>query len=131
MSDNHEFDANKIFIILIIATALEVAWGWWMPGPNWWVWGGLISMALYKGLLILQYFMHFKFEGWIVKGLMVPTPILIMVVVFALMPDVAKNSRMDHGLTEMADPDGEILDMVELQHVKQGRAGHTDGDGGH
>ena len=39
MSDHEhaEFDANKIFVLLVLATALEVAWGLWMPGPNWWV----------------------------------------------------------------------------------------------
>jgi len=121
MSDHAhaEFDANKIFFILFLATALEVAWGLWMPGPNWWVWGGLVGMAIYKSLLILQYFMHFKFEGWIVKGLMLPTPILVMIVVAALLPDVAVNKRMDHNLTDMASPEtGEILQL-----------GHSDGEG--
>lgn len=131
MSDHEhaEFDANKIFVLLVLATALEVAWGLWMPGPNWWVWGGLIAIALYKGLYIFQYFMHFKFEGWIVKGLIAPTPILVMVLIFALMPDVGSNSRMDHGLTEMADPKtGEVHEMLV------DRAGHDaeeKGDDGH
>ena len=108
-----EFNANRIFIILFVATALEVAWAELMPGPEWWVWGGLISIALYKGVLIFQYFMHFKFEGWIVKALIAPTPILVMVLVFALMPDVGNNSRMDYGLTEMANPvTGEVHELL-------------------
>jgi caa(3)-type oxidase subunit IV len=114
MSDHAhaEFDANKIFVALIILTAVEVAWGLFMPGPEWFVWGGLIGMALWKGFLIFSYFMHFKFEGWIVKGLILPTPFLMMVVVFAIMPDVAMNSRMDYELTEMLDPDtGEIVGL--------------------
>jgi caa(3)-type oxidase subunit IV len=114
MSDqaHTEFNANRIFIILFIATAIEIAWGELMPGPNWWVWGGLIAIAFYKGLLILQYFMHFKFEGMIVKCLIAPTPILVMVLIFALMPDVGSNSRMDYDLTDMADPTtGEIVEI--------------------
>ena len=129
MSEHAEFDANRIFVLLIIFTLAEVAWGLYMPGPNWWVWGGLVAMAIYKALLILQYFMHFKFEGWIVKSLMVPTPILVMVVVFALMPDVAKNSRMDNGLTELVDKNtGEVLDMRERYQLYDERQ-NDDEDG--
>jgi len=131
MSDHAhaEFNANRIFIILFIATALEVAWGELMPGPNWWVWGGLIAIAFYKGLLIFQYFMHFKFEGPIVKCLIAPTPILVVVLIFALMPDVGSNSRMDYDLTDMADPiTGEIL---EIGHGDDVKGEEHDGDDGH
>lgn len=122
--DHADFDANKIFAALFALTAIEVAWGMWMPGPNWWVWGGLIAMALGKGLLILQYFMHFKFEGWIVKCLIAPTPIMIMIVIFAITPDVAKNSRMDYRITDMVDPvTGEILTIGAHEAEEQGGGG--------
>ena len=112
MSDHdHQFDANKVFLGLFIFTALEVLWGYTLNGtPKWFFWGGLMFFALLKGLLILQYFMHFKFEGWIVKGLIAPTPFLVMVIIFALMPDIGANSRMDHEITDMLDPQtGEVV----------------------
>ncbi len=79
--------------------------GWsFLPVSKFWLWGGLLTMAFMKGFLIFTYFMHMKFEGWIVKVLIAPTPFLILVVIFALMPDIGANKRMDHHLTDMADP---------------------------
>ena len=129
--EHSEFDANKVFIALIIATAIEVVWGLKMPGPNWWVWGGLITIAFYKGMLIFQYFMHFKFEGWIVKGLILPTPILIMIVVGAIMPDVGFNQRLDYELTDMADPvTGEIHRIGQMDVGEHESGGAPAGEEG-
>ena len=98
MSTGHEnfgFSANKIFGILFVLTAIEVGWSLaFREQPHWIKWGGLLVCAYFKGMLIYMYFMHMKFEGWIVKALIAPTPFLIAVVVFALMPDVAHNKHL-------------------------------------
>ena len=106
MSDDHEeFDANKIFYALFIFTAVEVAWGYMIPYHiKWLLWGGLLGFAFLKGFLILMYFMHMKFEGWICKCLVAPTPLLMMIVFFALIPDVASNDRMNYDIGDQLDP---------------------------
>lgn len=107
------FNANKIMASLMILTALEVAWGSLMPYDwKFALWGGLLVFAFWKGLLIFMYFMHMKFEGWICKALIAPTPILICVVFFALLPDVGLNDRLIHPIGDQLDPvDGTIAEI--------------------
>ena len=110
MAGNHfTFSANKIFIWLFIFTALEVAWaevGKPLEMGKFFLWGGLIACALVKAFLIASYFMHLKFEGWVIKSLILPTPFLIMVVMGYVMSDVAnKDAPVDHPIGSMADPD--------------------------
>ena len=101
MSEHEQFSVNKIFWTLLILTAVEGAWGKWIPyDRKWLLWGGLLIFAFWKGLLIYMYFMHMKFEGWIVKGLIAPTPVLIAVLIFALMPDVSFNDELIHGVAD-------------------------------
>lgn len=93
--EDHGFNANKIFWTLFILTAVEVVWAIvFKTSPRWLKWGGLLGFAFWKGALIYMYFMHMKFEGPVVKWLMRPTPVLIAVVVFALMPDVSVNDHL-------------------------------------
>ena len=101
----HTFSANKIFITLFILTAAEVLWGAFLFKHSGHLvkWGGLIVFAFWKGSLIYTYFMHMKFEGWIVKCLIAPTPFLIAVVVFALMPDVSNNSHLVYPVGSQLD----------------------------
>lgn len=129
--DHPSFNANHVFIALFVFTALEVGWSY-IPGLNkFFLWGGLLFFAFLKGLLIFMYFMHMKFEGWVVKCLIAPTPILVAVVVFTLMPDVAKNSRMDHSITDMVDPTtGEIVTIGSRDGALDEEHGAEDG-GGH
>ena len=107
MSDDHKhFNAEKIFFALFVFTALEVAWG--ILGnktdmsriP---LWGGLMLCAVLKGYLIMAYFMHFKFEGWIVKGLIAPTPFLIIYMMLILWPDVGDNDKLDFPIGSQLD----------------------------
>jgi cytochrome c oxidase subunit IV len=113
-----DFNANKIFLWLFIFTAVEVAWG--VLGHKWHVgkpllWGGLLFFALLKGVLILQYFMHFRFEGWIVKGLIAPTPILIAVILTVLSPDIACNGKLNNNIGTSYDPkSGQIVELPEV-----------------
>jgi cytochrome c oxidase subunit IV len=117
--DEHKnFNANKIFLWLFIFTAVEVAWG--VLGHKMHVgkpllWGGLLAFAAFKGVLILQYFMHFRFEGWIVKGLILPTPFLMVVILTVLSPDIACNHKLNHNIGSSYDPQaGEIVELPEV-----------------
>jgi cytochrome c oxidase subunit IV len=113
------FSANKIFILLFALTMVELAWGVFLfpRSPHLIKWGGLIVFAFWKGLLIYTYFMHMKFEGWIVKALIAPTPILIAVVVFALMPDVSRNKQLIYPVGSQVDKSGshpgKVVGMIE------------------
>jgi len=112
MTNDHDahpgFSANKIFITLFVLTAVEVLWGAviFKHSPHLIKWGGLIVFAFWKGIMIYTYFMHMKFEGWIVKALILPTPFLIAVVVFALMPDVSNNKLLVYPVGSQIDKSG-------------------------
>ncbi|TAJ07463.1 MAG: hypothetical protein EPO68_16525 [Planctomycetota bacterium] len=127
--DEHKsFNANKIFLWLFIFTAVEVAWG--VLGHKMHVgkpllWGGLLTFAAFKGVLILQYFMHFRFEGWIVKGLILPTPFLIVVILTVLSPDIACNHKLNHNIGSSYDTKaGEIVELPEVA-LRKGIAPHN------
>ena len=115
------FSANKIFVMLFVLTMIEVAWGLgFKHSPHLLKWGGLIVFASWKGILIYTYFMHMKFEGWIVKALMIPTPFLIAIVVFALMPDVSHNDRLVYPVGSQVDKShthpGKVVGMMDHPH---------------
>ena len=116
MGKDMHFNANKIFVWLFILTAVEVLWGlafgqWWEAGKII-LWGGLIGMALVKAYLIAVYFMHLKFEGWIIWGLLIPTPFLVLVIFGYVMPDVAnKHGNLVHPVGIMYDKElGAVVD---------------------
>ena len=118
MSNDHAqpaFSANKIFITLFILTAAEVLWGavLFKHSPHLIKWGGLIVFAFWKGILIYTYFMHMKFEGWIVKCLIAPTPFLIAIVVFALMPDVSNNSHLVYPVGSQLGKSGKVEGLAD------------------
>jgi cytochrome c oxidase subunit 4 len=113
------FSAERVFCFLFVLTMLEVGWG--LAGKHFgWnramLWGGLLFFAGYKGWLIAVYFMHLKFEGWVVKSLVLPTPFLIMVIFGYVMPDVAdKETRLIHPVGSEVDPSSGrvIVNMAE------------------
>ncbi len=113
-NDEKHFNPEKIFLGLFAFTALEVLWGYafgvWMLDPGEQanklvLWGGLLFFAFLKAWLIAVYFMHLKFEGWVVKSLILPTPFLIMVIFGYVMPDVADDeTRLVHPVGSEVDP---------------------------
>lgn len=132
MSGDKHFNPEKIFFWLFLFTALEVLWGyafgvWFHPGRVI-LWGGLIGFALVKAILIAQYFMHFKFEGWIIKALIVPTPFLVAYILVMISPDVSRNDHLIEPIGSMYDQeDGTVKeDMAELSHSIE----HASGEGG-
>ncbi len=119
----------NIFLALLGLTLVEVLWGygfhhntaWWFKMPVPFFWGGLLLMALVKGLLILMYFMHMRFERWIVWGLILPTPLLVMIVLAANMPDTSFNEQRDYPIGYLEDQTGEIVNALDTLHPAKGR----------
>jgi caa(3)-type oxidase subunit IV len=128
--DNHGFNATKIFLILLVLTIVEVGWSIVFKDQAHWIkWGGLCVFAIWKGLLIYTYFMHMKFEGWIVKCLIAPTPFLILVAVCALMPDVSFNNHLVHPVGSQLDkfsptPSGKVMRLDQEPHASEGHEAH-------
>jgi cytochrome c oxidase subunit IV len=132
--DDLGYNVLKIWIILFSCTALEVMWGMFLRPPTfprWLLWGGLLVFALIKGLYILMYFMHMKFERFIVWSLILPTPLLVAVILCALMPDLAfKDDLRDYPLGNMVQ-DGQSVDVFELAYPPYGHhAEHAPDAGG-
>jgi cytochrome c oxidase subunit IV len=133
MSDDKHFNADKVFAGLFLFTVLEVGWGYAGHGFDWgkmMLWGGLLFFAFLKGWLIAVYFMHLKFEGWVVKSLILPTPFLIMVIFGYVGNDVADaTAPLDHPVGSMTDPDTgavqeDLRDVWSLPGAEDGEAAH-------
>ena len=58
----------KIFVVLFVLTAVEVAWveTEWFEGPA--LWAPLLLMMIAKFWLVAAYFMHLKFDLAILNG---------------------------------------------------------------
>lgn len=128
MSEAHpSFSSTKIFLTLFVLTAVEVGWSIVFRDFGPFIkWGGLLVFAFWKGILIYSYFMHMKFEGWIVKGLLAPTPFLIAIVLCAVMPDVSFNDRLDWDVGAQLDKTGR-----EPGHVVRDMGLYDGAHGGH
>lgn len=117
MSDKHQLNANRVFLWLFLFTSLEVGLSYLVEYtpvsmPKWAYWGGLCSFAFMKGLLIAKEFMHLKFEGWIVKGLIAPTPLLMIVIFFVLSGDINYDKYEDGKLNR---PIGSMVNKEDGQ----------------
>lgn len=136
MSEKHEFSAFKVFVWLFILTAVEVGWAF-LPISKVPLRLGLIVFAYMKGYLIFTYFMHMKFEGWIVKGLIAPTVPLIAIVLCATFPDVARNSKLLYPVGyQRVSATGEVVDQTEAAELRGAGSKHAvenaaHGSGGH
>lgn len=131
--DSKHFNPERVFLFLFALTLLEVLWGYtfgvWTVEPGEHgnkliLWGGLLFFAFYKGWLIAVYFMHLKFEGWVVKSLILPTPFLIMVIFGYVLPDVAnKEGNLVHPVGAMLDPaSGQVHN--EMAHTPHAGPAH-------
>ncbi len=109
--DDPHFSAEKVFLALFVLTALEVTWGFVARDlGKLMLWGGLLFFAFWKGWFIAVYFMHLKFEGWVVKSLILPTPFLIMVIMGYVGNDVAdKEAPLLHPIGSMLDPNTGVV----------------------
>jgi|SRR5688572_27585971 len=109
------YSVTKIFAALFVLTAIEVAWA--MPefirASRPLLWGGLLLCAGLKGGLIFMYFMHMKYERWLVWSLVLPTPLLVLVIFGYVTPDVSFNQRRDYPNGMMRNSAGQIVPMIE------------------
>ena len=124
MSGDKHFNADKIFIALLVFTLLEVGWGV-MGGADHWkwnkmmLWGGLLFFAALKAWLIAFYFMHLKFEGKIIYSLILPTPFLIMVIFGYVGNDVANADANYHIAVIVPFVATEIIDTKPYNGQKE------------
>ncbi len=85
----------RIWGILLVLTVLEYFYARILAGHMTALIAGLMTMALVKAALVALYFMHVKFEGRWVYLLMAPVTFLAVVLVLALVPDMAYPSRTE------------------------------------
>lgn len=111
--DGLGYSIGKIFMALFALTAIEVAWGMFFREPRWFLWSGLLICALLKGILIFVYFMHMRFERFLIWSMILPTPLLVIVIFGYVTPDLAFNERRDYPNGSMMDSEGRMVLMSE------------------
>jgi cytochrome c oxidase subunit 4 len=79
----------RVFVSLAIFTAIEYFYAKWFKDAFIVLVLGLLTWATIKATLVGLYFMHLKYEGKWVLGMLVPAGILAVVLVCALIPDIA------------------------------------------
>lgn len=88
-SESHAKLYLKVWVALLILTVLEYFYAKWFAGAMLTLVLGLLVLAGIKAGLVGQYFMHVKWEGKWVYGVLVPACILAVVLIGGLMPDIA------------------------------------------
>ena len=87
--ESHTAQYKRIFLVLLLLTIAEYFYAKIFAHHTLLVLVlGLMSMAIIKATLVGLYFMHLKFEGKWVYGMLVPAGILALILTFALFPDV-------------------------------------------
>jgi cytochrome c oxidase subunit 4 len=81
----------KVWATLAVFTAIEYFWAQFFKDSFAPLVIGLLFWAVLKASLVGWYFMHLKFEGRWVYGFLVPAGLLAMVILFALVPDIARH----------------------------------------
>jgi cytochrome c oxidase subunit 4 len=79
----------KVWGALLVLTVLEYFYAKLMAGSMMKLILGLMFLAGIKAALVAWYFMHVKFEGKWVFGLIIPASILAAILIFGLVPDIA------------------------------------------
>lgn len=82
---------GKVWVALLVLTLIEYFYAKMFSGSFATLVLGLMFWAVIKAGLVGWYFMHLKYEGNWVYGFLVPAGVLAMVVIFALIPDIAMN----------------------------------------
>jgi len=107
--ESHTAQYMKVFFILLIFTILEYCYASFLHLSFFTLVLGLMAMALFKASLVGLYFMHLKFEGKWVYGLLIPAGILACVLTFGLAPDVAMQPVTEE------NPDLEGIETTPIQ----------------
>jgi cytochrome c oxidase subunit 4 len=124
MSDSHATHADahehphvnymKIFWTLLFLTVAEYFYAMLTQDHFGLLVIGLMTLALVKATLVGLYFMHVKFEGKWVYATIVPACILAILVVMALIPDIAR----DKGQDDLIVPDDDAAMITISQPVE-------------
>jgi cytochrome c oxidase subunit 4 len=85
----------KVWGALLVLTLMEYFYAKAMAGSFGALVVGLVLMAGIKAALVALYFMHVKYEGKWIYGLMIPTAFLALVLVSGLMPDIGRAPVLD------------------------------------
>jgi cytochrome c oxidase subunit IV len=133
MAADKQFSPEKIFLWLFIFTAAEVIFGMvFHDTPKMFLWSGLGFFAFLKGWLIIVYFMHLKFEGWVVKMLILPTPLLVLVIWGYVSPDISNSKIMDHPIGSQYDNEsGKVIEDLSHWDPKHGGEAHGEAPADH
>jgi cytochrome c oxidase subunit 4 len=89
-----------VWVFLAVFTLIEYFWA--HVFANWFavLLLGLLTWAIIKASAVGWYFMHLKFEGKWVYGMLVPAGILAIILTTALLPDVAMQPVTEENLDE-------------------------------
>ena len=108
--ESHTSQYMKVFFVLLVFTIAEYCYASFLPGISFITLVlGLMAMAIFKASLVGLYFMHLKFEGKWVYGMLIPAGILAIILTTALIPDVALHPVVED------NPDLEGIESTPVQ----------------
>jgi cytochrome c oxidase subunit 4 len=90
-SESHASLYLRVWVVLLILTVVEYFYAKVFADAFMGLVVGLMVVASIKAALVGQYFMHVKWEGKWIYGVMVPAAILACVLIGGLMPDIANS----------------------------------------
>jgi cytochrome c oxidase subunit 4 len=114
--ESHTKQYWRVFWILAFFTVLEYCYASFLHLPFITLVVGLMAMALFKASMVGLHFMHLKFEGKWVYGMLIPAGILAAILTFALAPDVAMQPVTEE------NPDLEGIEGIESAPIQPGAA---------
>jgi cytochrome c oxidase subunit IV len=104
IAEEHGTEAHApymtVWAALAVLTAVEYYYASWFKNLFLFLLIGLLILAIVKAAMVGWYFMHLKFEGKWVYGLIVPAFVLATIFVLALMPDMTLKENADDVLME-------------------------------
>jgi len=93
----------KVFLGLFVLTVIEYFYARIFKDYFTLLILGLLGWAIIKAAMVGWYFMHLKFEGKWIYILLLPTTFLVLVLVFAMVPDMTvKVNSSDNAPTDEA-----------------------------
>jgi cytochrome c oxidase subunit 4 len=98
--ESHAPTYLKVWAALAVFTAIEYFWAHVFKDTFATLILGLLFWAVIKASLVGWYFMHLKFEGNWVYGMLVPAAILATVFIVALIPDIGLQAIADESPAE-------------------------------
>ncbi|MFM1801650.1 MAG: hypothetical protein RJA81_1002 [Planctomycetota bacterium] len=125
MSEHHSADTHshdhphvnymKIFWSLLFLTVAEYFYAMLTQEHFALLVLGLMTLALIKATLVGLYFMHVKFEGKWIYMMIVPACVLAMILVLALVPDIARDRSSD----DLIIPEDDTVQIVPMNESIQ------------